>query len=132
MSDEKRVKKTHVEVASQQLHDELIAIKDRLNAIESIQSIANRDSVKGYVADFLKTQNSKDIMRECEYPRSKDDLAKKLGHNSTQALDRYLQPLKRADLLRREVGEDGTIVFDWSNLFRRLPKSTIKSLLEEK
>jgi hypothetical protein len=33
--------------------------------------------------------------------------------------------------LRQSVTEDGTIVFEWSNLFRRLPKSTIKSILAE-
>ena len=44
---------------------------------------------------------------------------------------KYLKPLLEADLLRQKVAEDRTIVFEWSNLFRRLPKSTIKSILEK-
>jgi len=43
--------------------------------------------------------------------------------------DHHLKPLREADLLRQRVEEDGTVVFEWSNLFRRLPKTTIKSIL---
>jgi hypothetical protein len=40
-----------------------------------------------------------------------------------------LKPLREADLLRQKIADDGTVVFEWSNLFRRLPKSAIKSIL---
>ena len=65
-------------------------------------------------------------------PKTKDQLVSELGYNSKPALDHHLQPLKEADLLRREVQEDGTVIFDWSNLFRRLPKATIRAILAEK
>ena len=45
MSD-KRSKKDAVEVSSQSIQDELVAIKDRLNGIETIQSISNATVVK--------------------------------------------------------------------------------------
>jgi hypothetical protein len=48
---------------------------------------------------------------------------------TTLALDYHLKPLREADLIRQKVETDGKIVFEWSNLFRRLPKTTIKSIL---
>lgn len=129
MSDEKRSKKNRLEVSSQPLQDELVAIKERLNAIETIQSISNATVVKKYVEESLKTQDARKIMGACEKPMTKDQLQVEFGYNSKQALDYHLQPLKEADLLRRDVREDGTVVFDWSNLFRRLPKAAIRSIL---
>jgi len=130
MSD-KRPRKDSVEVSSQQLQDELVAIKDRLNAIETIQSISNASVVKKYVEEHLTTMRAKEVMRECEEPRTRSYLASSLKLNSTQALDHHLKPLREADLLRQRIEGDGTIVFEWSNLFRRLPKSTIKSILPD-
>lgn len=132
MNDDKRLPKTRMEVSSQPLLDELVAIKDRLNALETIQSISNATVVKKYVEDHIKNEQAKNIMRACDSPKTKDELQEAFNYNSKQALDRHLQPLKQADLLRRETREDGTVVFDWSNLFRRLPKSAIKSILEDK
>ncbi|MEX0955271.1 MAG: hypothetical protein WDZ83_08685 [Rhizobiaceae bacterium] len=132
MNDERRTKKNRLEVSSQPLQDELIAIKDRLSAIETIESISNAAVVKKYVEESLKTDRAKNIMRACEKPSTKDELTEACGYNSKPALDHHLQPLKELGLLRREVREDGVIVFDWSNLFRALPKATIKSLLGEK
>ena len=131
MSD-KRQKKESVEVSSQSLQDELIAIKDRLNAIETIQSISNASVVKKYVEEHLTTKRAKDIMRECEQPRTRSHLTAEFGLNSVQALDHHLRPLREADLVRQKIEDDGTIVFEWSNLFRRLPKSTIRALLDER
>lgn len=128
MSD-RRPKKDSIEVASQSLQDELVAIKDRLNAIETIESISNASVVKKYVEDHLTTKRAKEIMKECEEPRTRSHLSSKLEFNSVQALDHHLRPLREADLLRQKVEEDGTIVFEWSNLFRRLPKTIIKAIL---
>ena len=128
MSD-KRSKKDAVEVSSQPIQDELVAIKDRLNAIETIQSISNATVVKQYVQEHLKTKDAMKIMKECEEPKTKSHLQTSFGYKSKQALDHHLKPLREADLLRQKVEDDGTIVFEWSNLFRRLPKSTIKSIL---
>jgi DNA-binding transcriptional ArsR family regulator len=126
--NDKRPKSDSVEVSSQSLHDELVAIKDRLNAIETIESISNASVVKKYVEDHL-TKKGMDIMKECEEPRTRSHLSSKLGYNSVQALDHHLKPLREADLLRQKVEEDGTVLFEWSNLFRRLPKSTIRAIL---
>jgi DNA-binding transcriptional ArsR family regulator len=126
---EKRVKKDSVEVSSQSLQDELSAIRDRLNAIETIQSISNAVVVKKYVEEHLTTKRARDIMKECETPRTRSQLASALGFNSSQALDHHLKPLREADLLRQKIEEDGTIVLEWSNLFRRLPKTTLKAIL---
>jgi DNA-binding transcriptional ArsR family regulator len=122
--------KASVEVSSQTLQDELIAIKDRLSAIETIESIANASVVKKYVEDHLKTDKGREIMKECEEPRTRNYLRTKFGFNSGPALDHHLKPLREADLLRQRVHEDGTTVFEWSNLFRRLPKSTLNKILD--
>lgn len=128
MSD-KRAKKDSMEVSSQSLQDELVAIKDRLSAIETIHSISNAAVVKQYVHEHLKTKDAKKIMKECEEPKTRSHLQSSGAYKSKQALDHHLKPLREADLLRQKVEDDGTIVFEWSNLFRRLPKSTIKSIL---
>jgi hypothetical protein len=125
---DKRPKKDSLEVSSQSLQDELVAIKDRLNAIETIQSISNATVVKQYVQEHLKTKDARKIMIECEEPKTRSHLQTSFGYKSKQALDHHLKPLREADLIRQKVDE-GTIVFEWSNLFRRLPKSTIKSIL---
>lgn len=130
MSD-KRAKKDSIEVSSQSLQDELVAIKDRLNAIETIQSISNASVVRKYVEEHLTTKHARDIMRECEQPCTRSHLTSKFGLKSVQALDHHLRPLREADLVRQRIQDDGTIVFEWSNLFRRLPKSAIKAILGE-
>jgi DNA-binding transcriptional ArsR family regulator len=106
-----------------------VAIKDRLNAIETIQAISNAPEVKRYVEEHLKTKDAKKIMKECETPRTRSHLQTHFNFKSGPALDYHLKPLREADLLRQKIEEDGTIVFEWSNLFRRLPKSTIKAIL---
>jgi DNA-binding transcriptional ArsR family regulator len=123
-------KKTRgLEVESQSLQDELIAIKDRLSAIETIASISNASVVKKYVEDHLLTDKGRDIMKACEEePRTRSYLKTTFAFNSDQALNHHLKPLREADLLRQRV-DNGTTVFEWSNLFRRLPKSTIRAIL---
>jgi DNA-binding transcriptional ArsR family regulator len=128
---DKRAKKDSVEVSSQSLQDELVAIKDRLSAIETIESISNASVVKKYVEEHLATKRARDLMKECEEPRTRSHLTSQLNFNSGQALDHHLKPLREADLLRQRIEEDGTILFEWSNLFRRLPKSTIKAILAD-
>ncbi|MCY3018365.1 MAG: helix-turn-helix domain-containing protein [Planctomycetota bacterium] len=131
MSD-KRAKKDSVEVSSQPLQEELVAIRDRLSAIETIQSISNATVVKQYVQEHLKTKDAKKIMAECEEPKTRTQLKKAFDYGSLQALDYHLKPLREADLLRPKTEGDGTVVFEWSNLFRRLPKTTIKAILSNR
>src|SRR5258708_36256521 len=71
---DKRAKKDSVEVSSQSLQDELVAIKDRLNAIETIQAVSNAPEVKKYVEEHLKTKDAKKIMKECHTPRTRSHL----------------------------------------------------------
>ena len=130
MSD-KRTKKDSVEVSSQPLQDELVAIKDRLSAIETIQSISNATVVKHYVQEHLKTKDARKIMKACEEPKTRTQLQTAFSYNSLQALDYHLKPLREADLLRQKTEDDGTVVFEWSNLFRRLPKSKIRAILPD-
>lgn len=126
---DKIIKKDGIEVSSQSLQAELVAIKDRLNAIETIQSVSNAETVKKYVYEHLRTRDAKLIMRECEEPKTRSQLQSMFSYRSKQALDHHLKPLRESDLLRQNVEEDGTILFGWSNLFRGLPKSTKKSIL---
>ena len=128
MSD-KRPAKTGLEVSSQELKEELVAIKERLDAIETIESVSNAPVVKKYVEDHLTTNLAKDILRECKVPRTKSYLVSKLQLKNSQALDYHLTPLRVAVLLRESIQADRTIVFEWSNLLRGLPNSTIKAIL---
>lgn len=127
--NDKRPKKDSLEVSSQSMEDELAAIKDRLSAIETIQSISNAAVVRKYVEESLTSAKAREIMKECEEPRTRSELTARLKYNSAQALDHHLRPLREADLLREAVQSGGTIVLEWSNLFRRLPKKTIKAIL---
>jgi DNA-binding transcriptional ArsR family regulator len=128
---DKRPKKDSVEVSSQSLQDELVAIKDRLSAIETIQAISNATVVKQYVDEHLTTKDAKKIMAECAEPKTRSHLQATFGYKSKQALDHHLKPLREANLLREKIEDDGTIVFEWSNTFRSLPKSTIKLILND-
>ena len=126
---DKRPRKDSLEVSSQSLQDELVAIKDRLSAIETIQSISNADAVRKFIEQEKLTGRGKAILQECEEPRTRTHLRTVFNFNSDQALQHHLKPLLNADLLRQKVDENNTIVFEWSNLFRRLPKSTIRAIL---
>ena len=128
MSD-KRPKMDRLEVSSQPLQDELAAIKDRLSAIETIASIANAPVVEKFVKEHLTTDKAKEIMRECAEPRTRSHLISRFNFKSPQALHHHLKPLRRDVLLREVVDEDGTVAFEWSDLFRRLPRTTIERIL---
>lgn len=125
------MKKDSVEVSSDQLKAELIAIKERLGALETIASISNRQVVEVYVREHLKTDKGKQILKECEEPRTRDYLMKKFVFKSAPALDYHLAPLREADLIRQRFDDDGTTqTFEQSNLFKRLPKSSVRRLLD--
>ena len=119
-----------VEVASEQLKSELVEIKERLSALETIAAVSNRAEVEGYVQGCLTSAKAKSIMKECEEPRTKEYLISKFNFASAQALDYHLSPLRRDDLIQQHVDDDtGTRTFEWSNLFKRLPKKTIAKIL---
>jgi hypothetical protein len=125
------MKKDSVEVSSDQLKAELIAIKERLGALETIASISNRQVVEVYVREHLTTNKGKQILKECAEPRTREYLIKKFSFNNVPALDYHLNPLREADLLRQRFDDDGTTqTFEQSNLFKRLPKSSVRKILD--
>jgi len=126
----KQKRTDRVEVASDQLKAELVEIKERLSALETIASVSNRAEVEAYVRGCLTTAKGKQIMKECEEPRTKKELIAKFSFASVQALDHHLNPLRRDDLLQQQTDDDtSTISFEWSNLFKRLPRKTIEKIL---
>src|SRR5579862_6085098 len=98
--NDKSKKKDGLEVSSDQLKAELIEIKERVGALETIATISNRDVVEKYVRAHLTTDKGKQIMKECEEPRTREYLKSKFNFASTQALDHHLRPLRENDLLR--------------------------------
>jgi len=119
-----------VEVSSDQLKAELIEIKERLSALETIASVSNRTEVERYVRGSLNTDRGRQIMKECEEPRTKEYLISKFNFSSAQALDYHLSPLRQDDLIQQHINDDGTRTFEWSNLFKRLPKKTIQKIFD--
>jgi hypothetical protein len=132
MTGKKKSAASKVEVSSDQLKNELTEIKDRVSALETIATISNRTVVEAYVRSELKTDKAVPILIECEEPRTREYLIKKFGFNSGPALDHHLKPLKQADLLQPHFDDDGTLTLEWSNLFRRLPNTVLKSILKKK
>jgi len=122
--------KDNLEVSSDQLRSELIEIKERVGALETIASISNKAVVEAYVRNALNTEKGRSIMKECAEPKTREQLISKLGFASAQALDYHLAPLRENDLIRQHFNDDSTQTFEWSNLFRRLPKRTIKEILD--
>jgi DNA-binding transcriptional ArsR family regulator len=128
----KPAKKDRIEVGSDQLRGELIEIKERVSALETIASISNKDVVEKYVRGSLQTPKSREIMKECEEPRTREQLVARFGFGSVQALDHHLNPLREADLLQVHFDDEGVQTFEWGNLFKRLPKKTLKQILDGK
>jgi DNA-binding transcriptional ArsR family regulator len=112
------------------LKAELTEIKERVGALETIASISNRQVVEAYVREHLRNEKAKEIMKECEEPRTRLHLMTKFGFKSAPALDYHLSPLREDDLLHTRFAEDGTQSFEWSNLFKRLPRKTLKKILD--
>jgi hypothetical protein len=125
-----KAKKTDkLEVSSDQLKAELIEIKERVGALETIASISNRPVVEAFVRSQIKTEKARQIMELCSEAQTREQLKSKLGLASTQALDHHLRPLREGDLLQQHVDDDGNLTLAWSNLFRRLPNTTLKKIL---
>jgi hypothetical protein len=122
-------KNISLEISSDQLSDKLTEINDRLGALETIASLSNRQVVEAYVKETLKTPQSKKLMRLCEQPRTKEELKVEMQFASIQALDIHLKPLRADDLLQQHNNNNGLLTFEWSNLFRRLPKRDRERIL---
>ena len=125
----KSSKKNELEVSSAQLQAELIEIKERVGALETIASISNKDVVEKFVRDHITTDKVRQILKECEEPRTREHLISALKFASAQALDHHLNPLREANLIRQHFAENRKQTFEWSDLVRRLPKTTLKKIL---
>jgi len=68
-------------------------------------------------------------MAACRESLTRDQLIAKFGFNSPQALNHHLKPLREG--LIHETHIDGVPHFEWSLLFKRLPKRKIVSLLND-
>ena len=123
-------KADRVEISSDQLRSELIEIKERVSALETIASISNREAVEKFVRGQLTTDKARPIMKECAEPRTREYLMAKFGFKSGPALDHQLKPLREADLIQQRFDDNGTQTFEWSNLFKRLPKKTLRAILQ--
>jgi DNA-binding transcriptional ArsR family regulator len=125
----KKSKADGLEVTSDQLTSELIEIKERIGSLETITSLANSKYVEEQARKYITTPQRTQIMRLCEEPHTREQLRKGLGHDSVQALDHHLRPLREADLIHQRTYADGKPTFEWSKLFKSLPKATKKSIL---
>src|SRR5262245_45041631 len=110
----KSTKTDELEVSSAQLQAELIEIKERVGALETIASISNKEVVEKFVRDHVTTDKARLILRECEEPRTREYLIAKFGFASAQALDHHLNPLRDATLLRPHFDENRKQTFAWS------------------
>lgn len=123
----KKPETANVEITSQQLLNELVEIKDRVGALENVAGIANQDILVKYFGEVLSTPQKKDIMAACDSPQKRDELMKKFKFNSPQALNHHLKPLREG--LIHETHSDGVALYEWSLLFKRLPKKKRDTLL---
>jgi hypothetical protein len=127
---QKSWKKDSIEVSSGELRAELIEIKDRVGALETIASISNKEVVEKFVRESIPSEQARQILKECEEPRTREYLMAKFGFATSQALDYHLNRLRQGDLVRHHFDDDGKKqMFEWSNLFRRLPKPTLAKIL---
>src|SRR5579864_3080881 len=97
---DKPTKNDSIEVSSAELRAELIEIKDRVGALETIASISNKEVVEKFVRESIPSEKARHILKECEEPRTREYLVEKFGFASPQALDHHLSPLRQADLIR--------------------------------
>jgi hypothetical protein len=130
VSDKNKKEDSRVEVTSQQLLDELREIKDRVGALENVAGIANEAILVKYFGEVLNTPQRRQIMAACAEPQTRDELITQFKFNSPQALNHHLKPLREG--LVHETHSEGVALFEWSLLFKRLPKRRKDELLGSK
>jgi hypothetical protein len=124
-------KRDALEVKSGSIEAELIEIKERLGSLETIAGLANSREVLEHARKHLTSEQRFAIMRLCETPQTKEQLKITLNYNSIPALDNHLKPLREADLIHQRTNDEGLLTFEWSKLFKSVPKSSRSSLLLE-
>jgi hypothetical protein len=123
------LKKDSLEISSTQIHTDLREIKERIAALETISSLAHRPAVEAYARTALTSLAVRAIVAACETPKTKEELRTELGYANIPALDYHLNQIRQHDILQPETNDDGILTFRWSNLFARLPKATLNTLL---
>ena len=125
-------KRDALEIKSGSIEAELIEIKERLGSLETIAGLANSREVLEHARKHLTSEQRFAIMRLCESPQTKEQLKITLNYNSIPALDNHLKPLREADLIHQRTNDEGLLTFEWSKIFKSVPKSSRNSLLLEK
>jgi hypothetical protein len=120
----------NVEVTSTQLLSELQEIKDRVGALENVAGIANQPALEKYFREVLSTPQRKSLMATMQTPKTKLELQQECDHKSGPALKYHLDPL-REGLVHVKHDEDGVERFEWSLLFKRMPKKIRLALIAE-
>jgi hypothetical protein len=122
-------KRDALEIKSGSIEAELIEIKERLGSLETIAGLANSREVLDHARKHLTSEQRFGIMTLCETPQTKEQLKTALKYNSTPALDNHLKPLREADLIHQRTNDEGLLTFEWSKLFKSVPKSSRSSVL---
>jgi len=119
------------EVASQSIENELVQIKERLSAIESLEGLTNQDVIAAHVDKAIKGSKKRaEILRNCHDGPTKTELTERCELKSTQALDHHLNPLRDDGLLLHTwEDDDGVLHFGWSFMMKHLPADTRKKIL---
>ena len=120
-----------VEIKSDQLRSELVEIKERLGALETIAGLANRAEVEALARRVISDSRKKQIMSACASPKTRAELVEVLGFESTQALDYHLTTLKDGEMIHQGFTEKNKQNFGWSKLFSNLPKRTREAILAQ-
>jgi hypothetical protein len=125
-------KRTALEVKSGSIEAELVEIKERLGSLETIASLSNSKVVAEYARNYLTSPQRLSLMGHCEAEQTKEQLKVAMNLNSTNAVDIHLKPLREADLIHQRQNDDGLLEFEWSKLFKSLPKASRNALLGRK
>ncbi len=99
-------------------------------SLETITGLANRKEVEAQARGLLTTPARREVMRKREEPKTREQLRKELNYANVQGLDHHLNPLRGGDLIHQRTDEKGILTFEWSRLFKSLPKQTKVAILE--
>jgi hypothetical protein len=118
------------EFTSDQLRAELIDIKERVGSLETISSLAHREVIEAYISGILKNDaKKKSIMKACEQPLTRNTIRERFSFASDQAVDYHLTPLRHSALIHEGLNAENAQVFQWSKMFRNLPRATRDRML---
>lgn len=117
----------NIEVTSQQLLNELSEIKDRVGALENVAGIAHQELLVKYFGEVLNSPQRRQLMAACREPQTRKQLRQLGDHRPDQALDYHFRHLREG--LIHETHSNGVTLFEWSLLFKRLPKKKRDILL---